>query len=155
MTGSQNFGLHEASCESSKQQGTIVKLPIHWLGALALASVTLAGTPSPAQEKVDEKEAADIGIDGYVYGYPLVTMEITRRGVKELKAPTNMVWILGRTYCTGTPDDYKACHATMDKYRLVPLSAWGQEYTPPAGKVDAAIDMKTAVREQVHKMSAV
>src|SRR5262245_35271329 len=41
-------------------------------------------------------------------------------GVKQLKSPTNMVWILGRTYCTGTPEDYKACHAVMDKYDLRP-----------------------------------
>jgi hypothetical protein len=227
---------------------------------LALVSLTLAGAPNPAQAKADEKEATDIGIEAYVYGYPLVTMEITRRvmtnvaapegthapmgrlvlmrkypdasfkdvtapnadtlyspawldlakepyvlslpdmsdryflmpmlsgwtdvfevpgkrttgtkaqtyaitgpnwngtlpeGVKQLKAPTNMVWILGRTYCTGTPEDYKACHAIMDKYRLTPLSAYGKPYTPPAGKVDPAIDMKTPVRDQVHKMSAV
>ena len=76
-------------------------------------------------------------------------------GVKQLKAPTNVVWILGRTYCTGTPDDYKACHAVMDKYQLVPLSRYGKPYTPPAGKVDPAIDAKTAVREQVHQMDAV
>ncbi len=76
-------------------------------------------------------------------------------GVKELKAPTNMVWILGRTYCTGTPEDYKACHAVMDKYDLRPLSAYGKPFTPTAGKVDPAIDMKTPVREQVHKLDAV
>lgn len=75
-------------------------------------------------------------------------------GVKELKAPTNMVWILGRTYCTGTPEDYKTCHAIMDKYQLMPLSAYGKPYTPPAGKVDPTIDMKTPVREQVNKMDA-
>ena len=75
-------------------------------------------------------------------------------GVKELKSPTDMVWILGRTYCTGTPEDYKACHAVMDKYSLVPLSAYGKPYTPPAGKVDPSIDMKTAVREQVNKLDA-
>lgn len=75
-------------------------------------------------------------------------------GVKELKSPTSMVWILGRTYCTGTPEDYKACHAIMDKYRLTPLSAYGQQYTPPAGKVDPSIDMKTPVREQVNRMDA-
>lgn len=74
--------------------------------------------------------------------------------MKELKAPTNMVWILGRTYCTGTPEDYKACHAVMDKYDLRPLSAYGKAYTPPAGKVDPAVDMKTAVREQVNKLDA-
>ncbi len=76
-------------------------------------------------------------------------------GIKQLKAPTNMVWILGRTYCTGTPEDYKACHALMDKYQLVPLSAYGKPYTPPMGKVDPNIDMKTAVRTQVHQMDAV
>jgi hypothetical protein len=73
-------------------------------------------------------------------------------GVKQLKAPTNLVWILGRTYCTGTPEDYKACHAVMDKYSLVPLSAYGKPHTPPAGKVDTSIDMKTAVREQVNRL---
>jgi len=73
-------------------------------------------------------------------------------GVKELKAPTNMVWILGRTYCTGTPEDYKACHAVMNKYDLRPLSAFGKDYTPPPAKVDPTVDAKTAVREQVHKL---
>ena len=38
---------------------------------------------------------------------------------------------------------------------LYPLSAYGKDYTPPAGKVDPSIDMKTAVREQVNKMDAV
>jgi hypothetical protein len=75
-------------------------------------------------------------------------------GAEEIKAPTNLVWILGRTYCTGTPEDYQACHAIMDQYRLTPLSAHGKDYTPPAGKVDPAIDMKTAVRDQVHRMDA-
>src|SRR5262245_33055413 len=28
------------------------------------------------------------------------------RGIPEYKAPTNMVWIIGGTYCTGTPEDY-------------------------------------------------
>src|SRR5262245_52385040 len=76
------------------------------------------------------------------------------KGVKQLKAPTNMVWILGRTYCTGTPEDYKACHAIMDRYQLMPLGAYGKAYTRPAGKLDPAIDRKTPVRDQVHKMSA-
>src|SRR5690606_23147376 len=29
-------------------------------------------------------------------------------GMTEIKAPTNLVWILGRTYSTGTPDDLAA-----------------------------------------------
>ena len=68
------------------------------------------------------------------------------KGVTEYKSPTNLVWIIGRTYCTGTPADYEAVHALQDKYSLVPLSAYGKPYTPPKGKVDPNIDMKTAVR---------
>ena len=76
-------------------------------------------------------------------------------GVKEYKAPTNMVWILGRIYCTGSPEDYKAVHEVQDQCKLVPLSAYGKPYTPPEGKIDPSIDMKTAVRDQVNRMDAV
>ena len=229
------------------------------LAVLAVAAAALSAAPAEAQDKLSEKEAADLGAEAYVYGYPMVTVEYTRRvmtnvaepkgthapmgrfarmreypdakfrditapnadtlystawldlaaepyvlslpdmgdryflmpmldgwtnvfevpgtrttgnkaqafaitgpgwtgklpeGVKQLKAPTNTVWILGRTYCTGTPEDYKACHAVMDKYDLRPLSALGKPYTPPAGKVDPAIDTKTAVREQVDTLDA-
>ena len=75
--------------------------------------------------------------------------------VKEYRSPTSMVWILGRIYCTGTQEDYAAVHALQDQFKLVPLSAYGKSYTPPAGKVDASIDMKTAVREQVNRLDAV
>jgi hypothetical protein len=44
-------------------------------------------------------------------------------GVREYKSPTEMVWILGRIYCTGTPEDYKAVHEAQDQCKLVPLSA--------------------------------
>ena len=75
-------------------------------------------------------------------------------GVKELKAPTNMVWLLGRIYCTGTSEDYQAVHTAQDEFKLVPLSAYGKAYTPPPGPVDPAVDMKTAVRDQVNKLDA-
>jgi hypothetical protein len=75
-------------------------------------------------------------------------------GVKEYKSPTSIVWILGRIYCTGTPEDYAAVHAAQDEFKLVPLSTYGKPYTPPAGKVDPSIDMKAAVRDQVNRMDA-
>jgi hypothetical protein len=75
-------------------------------------------------------------------------------GVKEYKSQTNLNWILGRIYCTGTPEDYAAVHALQDQVKLVPLSSYGKTYTPPANTVDSAIDMKTAVREQVNRMTA-
>lgn len=76
-------------------------------------------------------------------------------GVKEYKSSTNIVWLLGRIYCTGTPEDYAAVHKLQDEFKLVPLSAYGKPYTPQPGKVDPSIDMKTAVREQVNGMDAV
>jgi hypothetical protein len=75
-------------------------------------------------------------------------------GVKQYKSPTSIVWLLGRIYCTGTPADYAAVHKLQDEISLVPLSSYGKPYTPPAGAVDPSIDMKTAVREQVNKLTA-
>ncbi|WP_029350922.1 DUF1254 domain-containing protein [Bosea sp. 117] len=76
-------------------------------------------------------------------------------GMVQLKSPTSIVWLLGRIYCTGTKEDYAEVHALQDQFKLFPLSSLGKDYTPPAGKVDPAIDMKTAVREQVNALSAV
>jgi hypothetical protein len=76
-------------------------------------------------------------------------------GVKQYKSPTSIVWLLGRIYCTGTPEDYAAVHKIQDEVKLYPLSAYGKEWTPPPGKVDPSIDMKTAVRDQVNNMDAV
>lgn len=75
-------------------------------------------------------------------------------GVKEYKSPTSIVWLLGRIYCTGTPEDYAEVHKLQDEFKLVPLSSYGKPYTAPPGTVDPSIDMKTAVREQVNRMDA-
>ena len=226
---------------------------------LALTSVTQLTTGSVAQAKENVLEAIPHGVEAYIYGYPLVTMEMTRRvmtnvaksegtrapmgqfvrmreypsaafrdvtapnadtlyttawvdvgqepwvlslpdahdryylfpmldgwtdvfqvpgkrttgtgpqtyaitgpgwkgklpkGVKQYKSPTAIVWLLGRIYCTGTPEDYAVVHKLQDEIKLVPLSAYGKPYTPPPGKVDPSIDMKTAVREQVNALNA-
>ncbi len=70
----------------------------------------------------------------------------------EYKSPTAIVWLLGRIYCSGTPQDYEAVHKMQDEVSVVPLSAFGKPYIPPAGKVDPSIDMKTPVREQVNSL---
>lgn len=75
-------------------------------------------------------------------------------GVVQYESPTSLVWLLGRIYCTGTPEDYEAVHAMQDAISLVPLSSYGKPYTPPPGKVDPAIDMKTPVRDQVNALDA-
>ena len=73
-------------------------------------------------------------------------------GVKELKAPTNMVWIIGRTQTDG-PGDYAAVNALQKQYKLTPLSAFGKSYTPPPGVVDSAVDM-TPPADQLAKMDS-
>jgi len=73
-------------------------------------------------------------------------------GVTEYKSPTAMVWILGRIYCTGTPDDYAKVHALQDKFSVVPLSSYGKPFVPQQGDVDAAVDMKMAIRDQVDSL---
>ena len=74
-------------------------------------------------------------------------------GVTELRVPTNFVMIGGRTY-TGGPDDYDAVHAIQDQYKLVPLSAFGKDYTPPTDvPLKPGVDEKTPVPNQVLAMS--
>ncbi len=73
-------------------------------------------------------------------------------GVAELKSPTAMVWMIGRTQTNG-PSDYAAVHVVQDGFRLAPLSSFGKPYTPPAGKVDPSVDMRTPPVEQLKKMS--
>lgn len=73
-------------------------------------------------------------------------------GVTQVKAPTALVWVLGRIYCDGTPEDYAAVHALQDRVSVAPLSAYGKSYTPPAGTVDTGLDMNTGVRDQVNAM---
>jgi hypothetical protein len=75
--------------------------------------------------------------------------------VREYKSPTNLVWMFGRIYSTGTPEDYQAVHEIQDQVGLVPLSSYGKPYTPPDGKVDPSIDMKTPVRDQVNRLKTV
>ena len=74
-------------------------------------------------------------------------------GVTELRVPTNLIMVGGRTY-TGGPDDYDAVHAIQDKYKLVPLSAFGKNYTLPTDvPLKSGVDEKTPVPNQVLSMS--
>ena len=64
-------------------------------------------------------------------------------GVKQIKSGTNLVWLVGRTYSSGTPQDLEAVHAVQDQYTLVPLASFGKQFTLEKGVVDPKIDMKT------------
>jgi hypothetical protein len=48
-------------------------------GAVSLALLMCLATASPGAAQVSEEEARAIGVDAYLYFYPLVTMDLTRR----------------------------------------------------------------------------
>lgn len=74
-------------------------------------------------------------------------------GLSELRMPTSLGVIGGRTYVSG-PDDIPAVHALQDQYRLVPLEAWGSDWTPPAEvPVKPGVDAKTPVPRQLLAMT--
>ena len=48
--------------------------------------------------------------------------KIQEKATKIIYSPTRYIIILGRTYCTGTPEDYEIVHKLQDQYLLRPLS---------------------------------
>ena len=57
-------------------------------------------------------------------------------GMKQIKSPTRYMIILGRTYSTGTEEDYKEVNALQAQYQGVPLSSYGKPYTYVAPPVN-------------------
>lgn len=76
-------------------------------------------------------------------------------GVQEIESPTHYVFIIGRTYSTGTSDDYAAVNKLQTEYKLYPLSFYGKNYTPPASSpVDSnpPFSMTDKVRDVIDNM---
>ncbi|WP_059411745.1 DUF1254 domain-containing protein [Cupriavidus basilensis] len=76
-------------------------------------------------------------------------------GVKEIRAPTEMVWLIGRTQTNGKKD-YAAVRRLQSQYRLMPLSAWqgGGKARSQAAPAGNAVDTETPPAEQVAAMDA-
>jgi len=73
-------------------------------------------------------------------------------GVREIRSPTNIVLLIGRTQTNGK-DDYDAVHSFQDDLKAMPLSQYGKDYTPSQGIVNPQQDM-SAPPDQVEKMDA-
>src|SRR5262249_17994735 len=72
--------------------------------------------------------------------------------LKEIKAPTNTVWIIGRIQTNGT-EDYRHVNALQKKLKLTPLSAYGKTYQPSKNNyVNPKIDMEIPPKTQVEQM---
>lgn len=59
-------------------------------------------------------------------------------GMTHIKAPTNLVWLLGRTQVNSKEDGATVVKKIQDGYKIVPLSSFGKEYTAPKGVVNEA-----------------
>jgi hypothetical protein len=72
-------------------------------------------------------------------------------GLKEIKAPTNLVWIIGRTQVNSQADGDKVVVPIEKKYLLTPLSAWGKPYSAPKGTVNTSFS-SASPNDQVKNM---
>lgn len=102
--------------------------------------------------QVPGKRTTGNGAQTYLVTSPTWKGEVPK-GMTHYPSPTGLVWILGRTYSNGTPEDLAIVHKFQDGLKLVPLASWGKTYTPALGKVDKTINMKTPPREQVNALS--
>jgi hypothetical protein len=73
-------------------------------------------------------------------------------GATLIHSPTAINWIIGRTQTNGKAD-YDAVRKFQAGLTATPLSQWGKNYRPPAGKINPEWDMKTAPVDQVEQMS--
>jgi hypothetical protein len=75
--------------------------------------------------------------------------------VEQIRSPTEMVWLFGRTQTNGKAD-YAAVARIQDQYRLTPLSQWRKPGAKPPmpAAAPAGVDIKTPPVEQVAKMDA-
>lgn len=72
-------------------------------------------------------------------------------GMQQIKAPTDMVWIIGRTQVNSKEDGEKVVVPIQKNYKLTPLSAWGKTYVMPTLNPDPTIQ-KGDPNEVVKKM---
>ena len=140
------------------------KRPVQARGLLAsvmicLVAVLALGSPPASSAAVSEQEAAQIGVEAYIYGYPLVTMEMTRRVLTNVVAPDGKLAPMGqfarlRSYPTPADKEVTAPNAdtlytlawldlakepwvlsipdARDRYYLMPmLSGWTDVFQVP------------------------
>ena len=113
---------------------------IRWLISLAaVASLTAAAgsktgssqKPAKLKGKLTAREALEIATDAYIFGYPLVTMDMTRRVMTNVRYPEGMRAPMGqfarvRTYPTASNHESPPPTPT----RSTPSSGWTSAKEP-------------------------
>lgn len=74
-------------------------------------------------------------------------------GVEEIRSPTALVWVIGRTQTNGK-DDYENVHRFQDALSLQPLSAQAGDSSSPETAADPGVDVTTPPPAQVAAMDA-
>jgi len=85
----------------------------------------------------------------YLFTGPGWTGEVPK-GMVHIAYPTRYLGVLGRTYALDTPEDLAIVHKLQDQYKVVPLSAYGKDFTfvaPPLE--DAGIPMREAPQKVI------
>lgn len=73
-------------------------------------------------------------------------------GVEKIQAPTNLVWVQGRTQLDGK-DDLANVVTLTERYTLTPLSQYRRPYSPPENiHIDLKVDMKTPAPDVVARL---
>lgn len=76
------------------------------------------------------------------------------KGTREIKSPTNMVWIIDRTQTNGIAD-YTNVHQIQHGFKLTALSAWGKAATSPLPHpANSSPDLNLPPPQQVARMNA-
>ncbi|WP_043289050.1 DUF1254 domain-containing protein [Paraburkholderia oxyphila] len=75
-------------------------------------------------------------------------------GVREIKAPTSTIWVMGRIQTNG-PQDYDNVHRVQDGMKLTPLSTWSRHGIAESVVFDPRIDGKTPPLLQMNKLTGV
>lgn len=74
------------------------------------------------------------------------------KNVTEVKAPTDFVWLLGKTQVDG-PDDYQQAHALQSGYQLTPLSTWEKKEAPKSLEtMKKNVNLSVSALDQVDQM---
>lgn len=74
-------------------------------------------------------------------------------GVRQINAPTNDVWIVGRTE-VDSPKNLQEALDLQKQYKLTPLSSWGFNYNPPSSlAVKEGVNMRQAPVDQLESLT--
>ncbi|WP_428679782.1 DUF1254 domain-containing protein [Sphingopyxis sp.] len=74
------------------------------------------------------------------------------KGMRMVRSPTEMGWIIGRIQTNG-PADYAHVYTLQAGLGAAPLSAWGKPAATVMPKPDLTVDMKTPPVDQVAQMA--